>query len=139
MAGKCKKTLKQNKKLIFYHNLSRYIDDVFMTWNKSEQLLRKVLDNVNQWHRNIKLEYKIDQSLPFLDVLISNKNGILSTSVYHKPAAEPCVVPFASDHPRHIFRNIVHAALKRALRYSSTFEAFNIERRYIRLMLLYNG
>jgi hypothetical protein len=136
MAGKCKKTL---KKIIFCHKLYRYIDDVFMIWNKSEPSLRKVLDRANKWHPNIKLEYKIDQSLPFLDVLITNNDGILSTSVYHKPAAEPYVVPFSSDHPRHIFRNIVRAALKRALRYSPTFEAFNIERRYIRLMLLYNG
>ncbi|CAF4483524.1 unnamed protein product, partial [Rotaria magnacalcarata] len=28
----------------------RYIDDVFMTWNKSENELKKVLDNANTWH-----------------------------------------------------------------------------------------
>ncbi|CAF4830469.1 unnamed protein product, partial [Rotaria sp. Silwood2] len=41
--------------------------------------------------------------------------------------------------PRHVFQNIIRAALTRAIRYSSTFNAFNIERRNIRLMLLYNG
>jgi hypothetical protein len=110
-----------------------------MTWNKSETSLRNLLDEANTWHLNIKLEYKISQSLPFLDVLLTNNHGILTISVYHKPSAQPYVIPFISDHPRHVFRNIVQNALARVVRYSSTFEAFNYGRRYIKLMLLYNG
>ncbi|CAF4270332.1 unnamed protein product [Rotaria magnacalcarata] len=117
----------------------RYIDDIFMTWNKSENELRKLLDAANSWHPNIKLEYKISKSLPFLDVLLTNSNGILLTSVYHKPAAEPYVVPFISDHPRHVFINVIQTSLARAVRYCSTLEAFNHEQRYIQLTLLYNG
>jgi hypothetical protein len=85
------------------------------------------LDDANTWHPHIKLEYKISQSLPFLDVLLTNKNGILLTSVHHKPIAEPYVVPFISDHPRRVFSNIIQTSLIRAVRYSSTFEAFNDE------------
>ena len=110
-----------------------------MTSNKPEHELRKLLAEANTWHRNIKLEYKIGQRLPFLDVLLTNKNGLLSTSVYHKPTAEPYVVPFSSDHPRRVFGNIIQAALRRAIRYSSTFEAFNSEQQSIKLMSLYNG
>ena len=98
-----------------------------------------MLEEANKFHPNIKLTYKIGKSIPFLDVLISNNNDILSSSVYHKPGAEPSIVPFISDHPRHVFRNIVQSALIRAIRYSTSFELFNIERRSIRLMLLYNG
>ncbi|CAF4325791.1 unnamed protein product [Rotaria magnacalcarata] len=89
-----------------------YIDDVFMTWNKS---------------------------LPFLDVLLTNINGALSTSAYHKPAAELYVVPFISDHPRHVFENIVQTSRRRAITYSLTFQSFNDERRYIKSTFLYNG
>ncbi|CAF1348914.1 unnamed protein product [Adineta steineri] len=117
----------------------RYIDDVFITWNRSEEELRKFLDDANTWHPNIKLDYQIGKSLPFLNVLVTNNNGILTTSVYHKPAAEPYVVPYTSDHPRHVFGNIVQTALSQAMRYSSTFDAFHKERRYIKLKLLYNG
>ncbi|CAF2111548.1 unnamed protein product, partial [Rotaria magnacalcarata] len=117
----------------------RYIDDIFMTWNRTEEELRKLLDDVNTWHPNIKLDYKIGNSLPFLDVQLTNNNGILLTSVYHKPAAEPYVTPFTSDHPRHVFSNIIKTSIERATRYSSKFEAFNYERRYIKLMLLCNG
>ena len=117
----------------------RYIDDIFMTWNKSEQLLKVLLGQAHQWHPNIKLDYKISQSLPFLDVLLTNQNGRLFTSVYHKPSAEPYVVPFISDHHPHVFRNIIQTLLTRTVRYSSTLERFHQERRFIKLMLLYNG
>ncbi|CAF4085834.1 unnamed protein product, partial [Adineta steineri] len=126
----------QTKTSEFY---GRYIDDIFMTWNKSEQELKDLLQQANQWHQNIKLDYKISHSLPFLDVLLTNDYGILTTSVYHKPAAQPCVVPFTSDHPRHVFTNTIKTSLARAVRYSSTFKSFHYERRYIKLMLLYNG
>ncbi|CAF1690341.1 unnamed protein product, partial [Adineta ricciae] len=48
----------------------RYIDDVFFTWNGSKQNLTKILDAANKLHPNIKLEYHISKSLPFLDILL---------------------------------------------------------------------
>ena len=109
-----------------------------MTWNKSEKELIQLLEQANKYHPNIKLDYKIGASLPFLDVFLVNHKGILSTSVYHKPTAEPYVVPFISDHPRHVFGNVIQTALNRAIRYSSTFLAYEQERRNIKLTLLYN-
>jgi hypothetical protein len=110
-----------------------------MTWNKSEKELIKFLDEANTWNPNIKLDYKIGKSLPFLDILLTNNSGHLVTSVYHKPAAEPYVTPFVSDHPRHVFGNIIQTTLAKAVRYSSTYQAFQNEQRSIKLMLLYNG
>ncbi|CAF2117613.1 unnamed protein product [Rotaria magnacalcarata] len=108
-------------------------------YGRSENDLKNLLNDANTWHPNIKLEYKSSKSLPILDVVLTNNNGMLSTSVYHKPAAEPYVVPFISDHPRHAFVNVIQTSLTRALRNSSTFEIFNNERIYIKLTLLYNG
>jgi hypothetical protein len=110
-----------------------------MTWNKSEAELRQLLDDANTWHPNIKLDYKIGPSVEFLNVLVRNDNGLFSTSVYHKPSAEPYVVPFTSDHSRHVFKNIIQTSLMQAIRYSSHFEAFHQERRHLKLKLLYNG
>ena len=98
-----------------------------------------MLDDANTWHPNIKLVRQVGSSVSFLDVLVENNDGTLATSVYHKPAAEPYVVPFTSDHSRHMFRNIIHTALLRAARYSSTLATFDNERRLIILVLLYNG
>ena len=117
----------------------RYIDDVFFTSNESMETIQKLLSDADRWHPNIRLESHIGSSVPFLDVLVTNRQGMLQTSVYRKPSAEPYVLPFASDHPRYTFQNIIKTALARALRYSSTFEAFNEERRAFELMLLYNG
>ena len=104
---------------------------IFFTWNESKKDPKALLKTINNHRTNMELEYKIGRTLPFLDLLIDNNDGVLTTSVYRKPAAEPYVAPFASDHSRHIFRNIVRAAL----RYPSTFEAFNIERHSIRWKL----
>ena len=98
-----------------------------------------MLETANGRHPNIKLTYEIHSIVSFLDVRIERKHNELLTSVYHKPAAEPYVVPFKSDHPRHIFGNIIQVALLRAVCYSSTLMIFNDERRVIKLMLLYNG
>ena len=119
--------------------ISSYIDDIFFTSNEPRANIEALLARANRCHPNIKLEAKIGPCVAFLDVLVSNDHGQLASSVYHKPAAEPCVVPFMSDHPRHVFANVVRAALVRAVRYSSTLDTFHRERRAIRLMLLYNG
>ncbi|CAF1246362.1 unnamed protein product [Adineta ricciae] len=117
----------------------RYIDDGFFTSNESIETVEKLLQDVHAWLRNIKLKYHIGSSLPFLDVLLTNQKGVLHTAVYHKPSAEPFVVPFLSNHPRHVFPNIIQTAPVRAIRYSSTFDTFIKEQIAIELMLLYNG
>ncbi|CAF4460300.1 unnamed protein product, partial [Rotaria magnacalcarata] len=85
----------------------KYIDDVFMTWNKSENASKQILENANNWYPNIKLEYKIGKSLPFLDVLLTNINGILSASVYHKPTAEPYPSSFIDKTFRKFFSGFI--------------------------------
>ena len=95
-----------------------------------------MLKEVNNFHPNIKLVSEVGKCITFLDIGSTNDNGILATSVYHKEAAEPYVIPFKSDHPRHTFGNIVQGALARAVRYSSTLKAFDTERRNIKSMLL---
>ena len=98
-----------------------------------------MLEIANRRHPNIKLTYEIHSMISFLDVSIEKKDDHLITSVYHKSASEPYVVPFRSDHPRHVFANIIRGALLRAVRYSSTLQQFCQEKRAIQLMLLYNG
>jgi hypothetical protein len=115
-----------------------YIDDVFFTSNEPLEKINQMLDEANRSHPNIKLVRQVGTNVSFLDLFVENQNGTLKTSVFHKQAAEPCIVPFKSDHPRQIFKNVIDAALKRAVRYSSTLAASHAERRSIKLMLLYN-
>jgi hypothetical protein len=117
----------------------RYIDDIFFTSNESLDTINQMLDEANNYHPNIKLVRQIGTKASFLALYIENKSGQLATLVYHKEASEPYIVPFKSDHPRHIFKNVIDGALMRAVCYSYTLATFNEERRSIKLMLLYNG
>jgi hypothetical protein len=116
-----------------------YIDDIFFTSNESLEVINQMLDEANNFHPNIKLVRQIGTSVSFLDVYIENNNDTLATLVFYKQAAEPYIVPFISDHSRHVFKNVIDGALTRAVRYSSTLSTFHKERRSIKLMLLYNG
>ena len=102
-------------------------------------MLEKILHGANHWHPNIKLVAAMGTCVTFLDVRIENSDGQIFTSVHHKESTEPYIIPFKSDHPRHVFRNIVRGAVARAATYSTTLNAFDIERRHTRLVLLSNG
>ena len=117
----------------------RYIDDVFMTSNLSVAEINQLLDQANNRDENIRITRSIDTVVQFLDVSVENQQGRLRTTVHHKPAAEPYIVPFASDHPRHTHRNVIKGALLRAARLCSDETDFDQERLDIELMLLLNG
>jgi hypothetical protein len=87
---------------------------------------------------NIQIEPTISRTVNFLDLTITNENGKLRTLIYHKPTAEPYILPYTSDHPRHIHRNIPYAALVRAARFCSHVDDFNSERIRIDMSLLLN-
>lgn len=111
-----------------------------MTSNMSMSDIHQTLDMMNDKDKaHIRITYTVGSSAEFLDVHIENDLGHLKTSVYHKPAAEPSVLPYASDHPRHVHVNIPYEALLRAARLSSDVYAFDYERLVIELMLLING
>ena len=63
----------------------------------------------------------------------------MRTSIYHKPTAEPYILPYTSDHPRHTHRNIPYAALLRAARICSDANDFNLECIRIDMSLLLNS
>ena len=119
--------------------LFRYIDDVFMTTNLSLDEINRLLDSASNKDENISISRSIGPTVEFLDVCIDNNQGQLKTKVFHKPAAEPYIVPYLSDHPRHIHRNTIRGALFRAVRLCSNVEDFDKERLKLELTLLLNG
>lgn len=117
----------------------RYIDDIFLTADASEDLLIGLVRHWNRIDENIKLSAEISQSVNFLDVLIKNIDGHLSTSVYHKPSHEPYFLPFDSTHAMFMKKNIPYGAIIRAIRYSSDIVSFSKEETHITMALLLNG
>lgn len=116
----------------------RYIDDVFMTSNLPLDQFNALLDEANSKDENIQITRSMGHKVEFLDVSVENNHGRLKTNVYRKQAAEPYIVPFLSDHPRHIHRNTIKGAVYRAIRLCSEVADFNQERLDIELMLLLN-
>jgi hypothetical protein len=111
-----------------------------MTSNMSVDEIHAKLDWMNKKdEKHIHITYSVGFKVEFLDVNIENCNGSLITSVFHKPAAEPYVLPFVSDHPQHIHINIPYQGLLRASRLCSDVNAFDRERLEIELILLING
>jgi len=110
-----------------------------MTTNQTIEEINVKLEEAKNKDINIKIESTISTSVHFLDVTITNENGQLRTSIYHKPTTEPYILPYTSDHPHHIQRNIPYAALLRAARICSHVSDFNSERVRIDISLLLNN
>ena len=110
-----------------------------MTSNLSHDEVTILLNKENIKDENIKITRLVDTKIEFLDVLAANNNGTLKTSVFHKPAAEPYILPYSSDHPRHIHCSTTYGSLLRAARFCSNVDEFNQERLHIELTLLLNG
>jgi hypothetical protein len=109
-----------------------------MTTNSLNQIQLQ-LNRAEKKDLNIQITRSLGTTLEFLNVLVTNDHRQLKTSVFHKPAAEPYVLPFLSEHPRHIHRNTIKGALYRATRLSSDVQDFDNERLHIELTLLLNG
>ena len=125
--------------LLLLFVVPRYIDDIFMTTNQTNDEIIETLKQANTKDTNIKINYIVNTSVYFLDVSVMNENGQLRTTIYHKPAAEPYILPYTSAHPHHIHRNIPYAALLRAARICSHVDDFNAERIRIDVSLLLNS
>ena len=109
-----------------------------MATNQIVEQFYIALEKAQKKDINIEILPAISASVNFLDVVITNDNGHLRTSIYHKPTAEPYILPYTSDHPRHIHRNIPYAALLHAARLCSNVDDFNSERIRIDMSLLLN-
>jgi hypothetical protein len=109
-----------------------------MTTNQTIEEINIELEKAQNKDINIKIASTIGTLVHFLDVTITNENGQLRTSIFHKPTAEPYILPYTSDHPHHIHRNIPYAALLRAARLCSHINDFNTERIRIDISLLLN-
>ena len=109
-----------------------------MTTNEPMEDIMIQLNIAAQKDVNIKIKPTIGPSIDFLDVKIANENGILRTTVHHKPSKDPYYLPYTSDHPHRIHRNIPYSALVRAARLCSNLRDFHFERMRIDLALLLN-
>lgn len=82
-----------------------YIDDVLLVWKGTETDPHKFICKLNGNTCNIKLTYGFDPvSIPFLDLRITKKDGLLVTSTFRKPTAANTILRADSFHPRSLVK-----------------------------------
>lgn len=105
----------------------RFIDDIFVIWTGSRDILLQFLNALNNLNDRIKLTYDISEShIPFLDLSISidHSKRRLLVSTFQKPLNKYLYIPFESFHPTSNKKAFIKGELMRYVRNSSTFEAF---------------
>jgi hypothetical protein len=110
----------------------RFIDDIFAVIHGEPAYATQVMDELNMVHENLKFTYDISlNESTFLDVRICKDptsfrtSRRLETAVHQKALNAYLYVPYSSYHLMPAKRSFITGELKRYIRLSSTFTAFN--------------
>lgn len=109
----------------------RYVDDILCIW-PANQDIDVFLSNLNNLVPSIKftLESELDNSLPFLDILLIRQGSMLKYKVYRKNTHKNTYVHYFSNHHVNIKTGIFSTMFLRALRVVSP-EFMDEEFKYI--------
>lgn len=99
----------------------RFLDDIFMIWDDSEEKLLQFFDELNKFHETINFTYNYSKTnAVFLDVKIEKSDeGMLCTSVFEKDTNVHQYVEFSSCHPLSCKKGIPYSQAKRYRRITS--------------------
>ena len=104
----------------------RFLDDIFMIWDDSEEKLLQFFKEINKFHETIKFTYNYSKTnAVFLDVKIEkSQDGNLCTSVFEKDTNVHQYVEFSSCHPLSCKKGIPYSQAKRYRRITSDNDNF---------------
>ena len=124
-------------KPLFY---KRYVDDTFLLFKNPEQI-PKFLNYLNSRHNNIKFTVELEKnnSLPFLDTLVTKNGNQISTSVYRKPTFTGLGTNFLSFIPEQFKINSIKTLLFRGYNICSDWLSFHKEMEFLKTFFLNNG
>ena len=118
----------------------RYVGDIFALF-RSPDHLEKFANYLNSKHKNIKFTYEKESnnSLPFLDILISRSENGFKTSVYHKPTFSGVYSNFNSFIYDEYRIGFVFTMLLRTFSIVSDFSRFHTEILHLKEILRKNA
>ena len=95
----------------------RYVDDTFVIWPHNSSSLQDFLSHINSLHDRIEftMEMEVNNSIAFLDVLISKNNNRLTTTVYRKPTHTDRYLNYRSNHHPLLKSGIINCLKERAI------------------------
>src|SRR5215813_1138388 len=76
----------------------RYVDDIFILTNASQDTIQAILDKMTEHTPQITFSLTPEQGnqIAFLDILITREETQFHTQVYHKPTANTSIIPATS-------------------------------------------
>lgn len=119
----------------------RYVDDVFCLFSISETKIREFHSRINKWHKNLKFTVELEEnnSLAFLDVLVTKEETHLTTSLYRKPTHTGLYMLWDSCQSRRYKLGLIRTLVIRIHRICSTELTIKKELNTLRLTLINNG
>ena len=118
----------------------RYIDDIFFIWTHGEDKLKTFLENINQFHLNIKFTHESStESILFLDLRVKLSQGRLETDLHIKPTDRHQYLNYSFPHPGHTKQSIVYSQTLRVARVCSHEENFRKHTTEIKSWFLKRG
>ena len=91
----------------FRKRYKRYLDDVFIIWDKHDGEFEDVLDIMNDLNHKIKFTWDSrGDNATFLDIKLTKRNNAIITDIFYKETDTKQYLEFNSNHPRHVKNNI---------------------------------
>jgi hypothetical protein len=92
------------KQLIDSNNITfytRYMDDILIVYDSTCTTPKNILQYIDTIHSSIqlKLNQESNDSISFLDLLITRKPAYLEIDIFQKPTAADTTINFLSNHP----------------------------------------
>ena len=85
----------------------RYVDDIFLLWDGSEQDLQMFFDYVNSYNQFLRFTMTSDRrEIHFLDISIMRNGKSFTTNVYRKPTDSNALLRADSFHPLPLKRSL---------------------------------
>ena len=105
---------------------TRYVDDTFLVFNSHDEV-KQFFSYLNSRHATVKftMETEVNKVIPFLDVLIDNRNNILNTTTYHKSTYSGLLLNFDSYTSRFYKRSLIKCLIDRAYIINNTWANFH--------------
>ena len=124
----------------------RYIDDVLLIWQHSEESLKVFIDFCDNFSQSRKMSSKIkfeanmsEETVNFLDVKVSVVNNKLKTSLYTKSTDAHLYLNSKSCHPKHVIRNMPKGQFIRIKRICSEEKDFDFHAQVMKTHFLARG
>ena len=118
----------------------RYVDDTFLLFRDLNHV-NQFLEYLNSRHINIKFtkENEQDNTLPFLDVLVTRKRNIFETSVFRKKTFTGLTSHFLSSEPKLYKLNTLKTLIYRCYHVCSSYFHFHEEVNFLKSFFSNNG